>query len=231
MGVPGLTETVREQVRMGRLLPLGDPVPAGAGWIAEGAVRELLTGDAHAVPGARLLRLRFSPDTTAAPLGREERPAAGLTAGAVLLDAEVLLSGEEPLPQAAERVRTALTAGARALSLPVTAVDVRVAGLLEAEERPEEPGDGAPTVPDTPASRTPSRPGSTSGDTDARERAVVTAVTAPTGVRGTVPFPGPAGPSVRIAPTGEAGWVEVQLALARDADMGSTVAEAARAGA
>ncbi|MBB0232512.1 hypothetical protein FOE67_24270 [Streptomyces calidiresistens] len=60
---------------------------------------------------------------------------------------------------------------------------------------------------------------------------MVEAVTGPVGVRGTVPFPGPAGRSVRITPTDETGWVEVQLVLARDADAGATVAEAVRAGA
>ncbi|MCE7082238.1 hypothetical protein [Streptomyces sp. ST2-7A] len=233
-----MTETVREQVRMGRLLPLGDPVPAGTGWIAEGAAREVLIGDVAGVPGTRVLRLRFAPDGDAAPLGWEERPAAGLPRGAVRLEAEVLLSGEEPLPETADRVRTALTVGARTLSLPVTAVDVRVNGLLEpgtadaAAPEGTEP-DGTPTtVPDTPAARAPIGSDPTEGgDADPLARAVVAALTAIAGVRGTVPFPGPAGRSVRITPAGDTEWVEVQLALARASATGTTIAEAARAAA
>ncbi|MFJ2258106.1 nucleopolyhedrovirus P10 family protein [Streptomyces sp. NPDC087844] len=159
------TQAVRQQLGLGRLLPLGGP--GDGAWITEAAAVAVLRRAAHPVPGVRLGSLRLAlvdPDSAAEPA--VPPPPSALPPGPLRIDAEFAATPTEPLPTAASRLRAALTTTAvDALGLTVTEVDLRVTGLLEEgllEEgedppRPAEP-DPAPSAvphpsPDTDESR------------------------------------------------------------------------------
>jgi hypothetical protein len=129
------TRVVREQLGLGRLLPLGGP--RDGAWIAERAAESILRRAVAGVPGVRLGPLRI------APAGPDEAyepavppPPSALPPGPLRVTADCTASGAEPLPTAAARLRTALAeAATEAVGLTVTEVDLRVTGLGE-----EEPG-------------------------------------------------------------------------------------------
>lgn len=159
----GLARTVREQVALGRLLPLGGP--GDAAWITESAVAAALRRTADAVPGVRLGSVSLALDEAAEHFaaGGGAAPVGALPYGPILLSAEFAAGLEEPLPRSAERLRAALWSAARdRLGVPVHAVDLSVTGLLEAEPLAEGAREGTvvlepdppPAEPaDTPASR------------------------------------------------------------------------------
>ncbi|MEU1226023.1 hypothetical protein [Streptomyces sp. NPDC005828] len=124
----GWTAAVREHLASGRLLPLG---AAGDGaWITERAVRGVLGPAAAAVRGVVPGELRVGPDDRAEPEGLRITVDFGAVAG-------------RPLPELAEELRAALLGAARGgLGLRVTAVDLRVTELLDAE--PAAAGPAAP---------------------------------------------------------------------------------------
>jgi hypothetical protein len=147
-----LARTVREQVALGRLLPLGGPEDAA--WITERAAVSALRRVCGALPGMRLGEVAIVPDgadpdqdiSPAAPLG-------ALPHQPLRIEAGFAAAVDEPLPVAAERLRTALlTAAGEGIGLPVEAVDLEVTGLLDegdalapavppkAVEPPVEPG-------------------------------------------------------------------------------------------
>jgi hypothetical protein len=138
-----LARTVRQQVALGRLLPLG-----GAGdpaWIAESAAVRLLRGAAAGVAGVRVGRVAVAPaDEEAAAPGAAP---AGAPLGALphlplRVDAAFEAAAGEPVQVAAERLREALWVAARdAVGLDVAVVDLRVTGLIEDGDGPgAEPG-------------------------------------------------------------------------------------------
>jgi hypothetical protein len=153
-----LARTVREQVALGRLLPLGGPDDAA--WITERTAVAALREVCAALPGVRLGRVDVvtAPDgdggpddpglPAAAPLGALPHQTLRIRAG---FEAVV----GEPLPVMAERLRTALfaAAGEDGLGLPVRVVDLAVTGLIDdpgapsaavgsGRARPELEGDG-----------------------------------------------------------------------------------------
>ncbi|MFI9148830.1 nucleopolyhedrovirus P10 family protein [Streptomyces sp. NPDC053367] len=137
------TRVVREQLGLGRLLPLGGP--RDGAWIAESAAESILRRAVEGVPGVRLGPLRIAP---AGPDGTGEpavpAPPSALPPGPLRVTADFTASGTEPLPSAASRLRTALAgAAAEAVGLAVAEVDLRVTGLGE-----EEPGDEGRTPAD-----------------------------------------------------------------------------------
>ncbi len=151
-----LARTVRQQVALGRLLPLG-----GAGdpaWIVESAAVRLLRGAASGVPGVRVGRVTVAPaDEEAAASGAAPGTApAGAPLGALphlplRVDAAFEAAAGEPVQVAAERLREALWVAARdAVGLDVAAVDLRVTGLIEDGGGPgAEPGaEAAADAPD-----------------------------------------------------------------------------------
>ncbi|MET9775827.1 nucleopolyhedrovirus P10 family protein [Streptomyces sp. NPDC006367] len=130
------TRTVREQLGLGRLLPLGGP--RDGAWVAERAAREVLLAAARGVPGVRMERLRIGP--AAVEQSREPvvpPPPSGLPPGPLRVTADFAASVAEPLPAAAGRLRAVLaSAAAHRIGLAVTDIDLRATELLDAEPEP-----------------------------------------------------------------------------------------------
>ncbi|MFF9426502.1 hypothetical protein [Streptomyces sp. NPDC014746] len=167
----GWTAAVRDRLAPGRLLPLGT---AGDGaWITERAARGVLAPAAAAVRGAVPGTLRIGPDPTEAgddpaeagdgqagagdgPAGAGPFPvpAGGLGPGPLRITVDVGAVAGRPLPELSEELRAALLGAARdGVGLRVTAVDLRVTELLdaqppEAEQAPPPPGRPAPATDD-----------------------------------------------------------------------------------
>ncbi|MFH8470149.1 nucleopolyhedrovirus P10 family protein [Streptomyces sp. NPDC017991] len=138
------TQAVRQQLGLGRLLPLGGP--GDGAWITEAAAVAVLRRGVRPVPGVRLGSLRLAladPDSASEPA--VPPPPSALPPGPLRIDAEFAATPSEPLPVAASRLRTALIATATdALGLTVTEVDLRVTGLLEEGEGTPEPAGSDP---------------------------------------------------------------------------------------
>ncbi|MFD0310677.1 nucleopolyhedrovirus P10 family protein [Streptomyces sp. NPDC127119] len=138
------TQAVRQQLGLGRLLPLGGP--GDGAWITEAAAVAVLRRAVRPVQGVRLGSLRLAladPDSASEPA--VPPPPSALPPGPLRIDAEFAALPTEPLPAAASRLRAALTATAvDALGLTVTEVDLRVTGLLEEGGGPPEPADSGP---------------------------------------------------------------------------------------
>ncbi|MGA5710146.1 hypothetical protein ACPCK8_27410 [Streptomyces cellulosae] len=140
------TRMVRQQVGLGRFLPLGGPYDGA--WIAEraagGALREAAERE---VPEVRLDGIRLGladPDRAADPA--VPPPPSALPPGPLRLTAEFAATAVWPLPETASRLRTALAVAAtERLGLDVAEVDLRVTELLD-----EEPGAGRGGTAGTP---------------------------------------------------------------------------------
>ncbi|MFG2785650.1 nucleopolyhedrovirus P10 family protein [Streptomyces prunicolor] len=124
-------QAVRHQLRLGRLLPLGDR-PDGA-WIAERAAEGVLRDAARQVRGVRLGALRIAladPENAHEPA--VPPPPGALPPGPLRITADFAAVATEPLPATASRLRTALaTAAAERLGLVVDEVDLQVTVLLD----------------------------------------------------------------------------------------------------
>ncbi|MFE2049121.1 nucleopolyhedrovirus P10 family protein [Streptomyces sp. NPDC059459] len=140
------THTVREQLGLGRLLPLGGREDGA--WIAERAAREVLLSAARRVAGVRPGTLRIAAaDPAESVEAAVPAPPSALPPGPLRVTADfaatVGSAAAEPLPATAARLRAALAAAARELGLAVTDVDLRATALLDADAEPEptpEPG-------------------------------------------------------------------------------------------
>ncbi|MFG2311608.1 nucleopolyhedrovirus P10 family protein [Streptomyces sp. NPDC048566] len=129
-------QAVRHQLRLGRLLPLGEA--RDGAWITEEAAESVLRRAAASVGGVRLGRLRIAlvdPDGTDAPA--VPAPPSALAPGPLRVAAECAVAadpgdvGAQALPVAADRLRRALSAAAtHRLGLEVSEVDLRVTELL-----------------------------------------------------------------------------------------------------
>nr|WP_308309241.1 nucleopolyhedrovirus P10 family protein [Streptomyces sp. CHD11] len=140
------THAVRQQVGLGRLVPLGGA--RDGAWIAERAAAVLLR---HAVardtPGVRLDGLRIGlagpqdADGPAVP-----PPPGALPPGPLRLAARFAATAAQPLPVTASGLRAALAgAAAERIGLAVTEVDLCVTELLDTE----------PPTPPAPLAREP----------------------------------------------------------------------------
>ncbi|AEM86302.1 hypothetical protein [Streptomyces violaceusniger] len=149
-----LAQTVREQLRLGRLLPLGGREDGS--WITEHAAGEVLRRAADQIPDAHLGALRIAPadpDTTATPA--VPPPPSALPPGTLRIAAECGATLEEPLPVTADRLRDVLLdAATDRLGLLVEAVDVRVTDVL-AELPAPPPAAPRPHRPQPPPRPTP----------------------------------------------------------------------------
>ncbi|GGY36531.1 nucleopolyhedrovirus P10 family protein [Streptomyces djakartensis] len=135
------TQTVRHQLGLGRLLPLGDA--RDGAWIAERAAETVLRSAAGDAPGVRLGALRV---TLADPADFREpavpAPPSALPPGPLRVTAEAEATASQPLPTTASRLRVTLaTAATERLGLTVAEVDLRVTDLLDEEPEP------GPSVP------------------------------------------------------------------------------------
>ncbi|WHX21742.1 nucleopolyhedrovirus P10 family protein [Streptomyces malaysiensis subsp. malaysiensis] len=126
-----LAQTVREQLRLGRLLPLGEREDGS--WITERAAAEVLGRAATEVPDAHLGSLRIAPaDPDAVEGPAVPPPPSALPPGPLRIAAECGATLAEPLPVTADRLRDVLLAAAAdRLGLLVEAVDIRVTEVLE----------------------------------------------------------------------------------------------------
>ncbi|WP_370411568.1 hypothetical protein [Streptomyces fradiae] len=136
-----------------RLLPLGEA--ADGAWIAERAVRGALLEAARGVRGLApdALRFRLADDTGDAPF---PVPPGGLPPGPLRVTLDFAAVAGRPLPELADRLRTALLRTAEgSLGLVVAEVDLRVTELLDAlpDSPPPTgpPGRTSPPAPDDPA--------------------------------------------------------------------------------
>lgn len=160
-------QAVREQVGLGRLLPLG--AAADGAWIAERAAAGVLRRAAAEVRGARVTALRvglaegaWSRAEPAAGPTVGPPPVSALPYGELRIAAECDAATDRPMTATADTLREVLRRGAEArLGLRVAAVDIHVAGLLEAPQNAAEadgtdgtaatrPGHGAPPGPPGP---------------------------------------------------------------------------------
>ncbi|MEU6983396.1 hypothetical protein ABZ946_08215 [Streptomyces sp. NPDC046324] len=140
----GRSGSVRERLKPGRLLPLGE-AKDGA-WLTERAAREVLLRGLTAVRGVVPGKLRVG----LAEVGPEAPfavPPGGLPPGPLRITGEFAMeagpAADRPLPVVAEEVRTALFATAeRDLGLAIAAVDLRVTGFAEGS-----PDSGVATPP------------------------------------------------------------------------------------
>ncbi|NEB01325.1 nucleopolyhedrovirus P10 family protein [Streptomyces sp. SID13726] len=151
------TRTVRHQLGLGRLLPLGGP--RDGAWIAEEAAQAVLRSAVAALPDVRLGALRIGlADPDGARESAVPAPPSALPPGPLRLAADFEATPAEPLPVTAERLRTALAGTATdLLGLDLGEVDLRVTGLLDEDTghspvrrpeppRPQEAGPGDETL-------------------------------------------------------------------------------------
>ncbi|MFI8308592.1 nucleopolyhedrovirus P10 family protein [Streptomyces sp. NPDC085927] len=134
------TRTVRQQLGLGRLLPLGGP--RDGAWIFERAAGTVLRrAVARAEPGIRLDGLRIAlaaPEEAVEPV--VPAPPSALPPGSLRVTARFAATAAEPLPVTADRLRAVLSrAAAERIGLVVTEVDLGVTELLDAEAGPAGP--------------------------------------------------------------------------------------------
>ncbi|MEV0374268.1 hypothetical protein AB0I10_31450 [Streptomyces sp. NPDC050636] len=199
MAANQLAQTVRQQLGIGRVLPLGGP--ADGAWITEQAATEVLRTAVGSRTGVRVGTLRLSvaePDD--APEPAVPAPPSALPPGPLRIEADFAAVADRPLPAIADGLRAALlTASDRELGLVVSTVDLRVSGLLEADEAGE--AAVSPPTPATPtADRTPTvAPDGRTGSTQASPEGAAAAALAVPGVARLAPALGGLSRPVRLA--------------------------------
>ncbi|CAL9416929.1 hypothetical protein SUDANB176_01783 [Streptomyces sp. enrichment culture] len=176
-------QRVRQQVGLGRFLPLGGP--RDGAWIAERAAETVLRHAVRGVPDVRLDKLRIAladPDRTHEPV--VPPPPSALPPGALRLTAEFAATAAQPLPTTASRLRAVLAdAAAERVGLSVTEVDLRVTELLDGEPSPAPPA-APPGEPAPPAAGEPGEPGGSEAEHVAAAVLAVPGVTRLTGTPG-----------------------------------------------
>ncbi|MBL1110374.1 Asp23/Gls24 family envelope stress response protein [Streptomyces sp. 5-8] len=126
----GVMNIVRSEARLGRLLPLADPVLDLR--IAESAAAKVLRQAADNVPGVRAAACRLAP--------ADNSDAADGVAVALTLAASL----DRPLPERTDEVRRAVIhAAERTIGLHVTAVDITVIEALDPPHTPDPPSPGS----------------------------------------------------------------------------------------
>jgi hypothetical protein len=132
-----LARTVREQVALGRLLPLGEA--GDTAWITESAAVGALRRAAQALPGVRLGAVALALDESGPAVGGvgDAAPTGALPHLPLRIAADFEAALDEPLPRTADRLRAALWATAQDwLGVPVHSVDLAVTGLLDGGSAP-----------------------------------------------------------------------------------------------
>lgn len=137
---------VRQQVGLGRFLPLGGRHDGA--WIAERAAGAVLRRAAERdVPEVRMDGIRIGlADPGAAAEPAVPAPPSALPPGPLRLTAEFAATAAWPLPETVSRLRAALAVTAtERIGLEVTEVDLRVTDLLDTEPAAERTGAGGTT--------------------------------------------------------------------------------------
>ncbi|WP_369270182.1 nucleopolyhedrovirus P10 family protein [Streptomyces sp. R11] len=132
----GWTQAVRQQLGLGRLLPLGSA--RDGAWISERAAEAALRRATEDMRGVRLDALRIGltdpEDTQEAAV---PPPPSALPPGPLRVTADFAATAAEALPTTADRLRGLLaTAATERLGLTVTEVDLRVTALLDEDAEP-----------------------------------------------------------------------------------------------
>lgn len=186
MELDRLTRAVREQVALGRVLPLG--TPADALWITERAAAGVLRAALAPVAGVRLgtLRIGSAAPTGGAPeeSGVPGRPPEGADAvippgavprGPLRIAAAITAGTDRPLPDVTAALRRELYDAAHdRLGLDIAAIDLDVTALTDGTE-PGQPSGGGETEP-APAEPPDASGGGAPGLVDERLRDAVRAV-------------------------------------------------------
>ncbi|MGI5374413.1 nucleopolyhedrovirus P10 family protein [Streptomyces sp. CA-251387] len=130
------TQAVRNQLGLGRLLPLGGA--RDGAWISEKAAEAVLKRAAEDMRGVRLGTLRIAlTDPEDAQEAAVPPPPSALPPGPLRVTADFAATATEPLPATADRLRELLAAAAtERLGLTVTEVDLRVTALLDDDVEP-----------------------------------------------------------------------------------------------
>ncbi|MGW5209660.1 nucleopolyhedrovirus P10 family protein [Streptomyces sp. NPDC004051] len=131
------TRAVRQQLGLGRLLPLGGP--RDGAWISEAAAGEVLRrAVVRDEPGVRVDGLRIAladPQDVGEPV--VPPPPSALPPGALRVTVGFAATAAEPLPVTADRLRAVLSrAAAERIGLVVAEVDLRVTELLDPQAGP-----------------------------------------------------------------------------------------------
>lgn len=126
-----LARAVREQLTLGRLLPLGGP--ADGAWLTEQAARSVLRRAEARVAGARLGSLRIGlADPARAARPAVPAPVSALPPGPLRIGVTCVAVAGQPLQSVTQELRTALHACAtERLGLEIDSIDLRVTELLE----------------------------------------------------------------------------------------------------
>ncbi|MFD5398201.1 hypothetical protein ACFWJW_28850 [Streptomyces sp. NPDC127097] len=228
MAVNQWAQTVRTQLGIGRLLPLGGP--ADGSWITEQAAAGALRASADTPAGVRLGSLRLSvADPGHAPEPAVPAPPSALPPGPLRIEAEFAAVADRPLPVLADQVRAALLeASIQGLGLVVGVVDLRVSGLLEADETTTE-GASAGSAPQREVPPAAPSTGDRTGATQEGAAGVAVVARGVAGVARLAPVLG--GPSRPVRLTD--GHALIQLATApghRALDVACAVRQAVAAG-
>ncbi|MFI9231842.1 hypothetical protein [Streptomyces rimosus] len=200
-----LVTAVRQQLGLGRLLPLGGP--ADGTWVAERPAAGVLREAGDALPGLRVGTVRLSlAEPDAAPEPSVPAPPSALPPGPLRIEADFAATAGRPVPASAGLLREALLSRAERLGLEVSAVDLRATDLLDEDEGGDDAagGGGGPEA----ARMAPGQAGATAESADPLETAVLRVP----GVVRLVPALGALSRPVRH----EDGHVLVQLAVAAD---------------
>ncbi|WP_030372214.1 hypothetical protein [Streptomyces rimosus] len=201
-----LVTAVRQQLGLGRLLPLGGP--ADGAWVAERPAAGVLREAGDALPGLRVGTVRLSlAEPDAAPEPSVPAPPSALPPGPLRIEADFAATAGRPVPASAGLLREALlTCCAERLGLEVSAVDLRATDLLDEDEGGDDAagGGGGPEA----ARMALGQAGATAESADPLETAVLRVP----GVVRLVPALGALSRPVRH----EDGHVLVQLAVAAD---------------
>lgn len=186
-----LAQAVRQQLGLGRLLPLGEA--RDGAWLTEHAATGVLRTVAGSVPGVRVTTLRIDladPARVVEPV--VPAPPTARWPGPLRVTGEFLATAGQPLPTSAERLRTALyEAATERLGLLVESVDLQVTGLLDGAEA-DEPDLDKPEAEPTGA-RNPAAPGQGTAGAGAGRSVAATgrdAAGAGRGVAGSAPATG-----------------------------------------
>ncbi|MFJ9614511.1 hypothetical protein [Streptomyces noursei] len=201
---------VREQLGIGRVLPLGGP--ADGAWITERAARAALLRAPGTPPGVRLAALRLSlaaPDDAPAPT--VPAPPSALPPGPLRIAADFTAPPGRPLPALAALLRTALlTTAEDGLGLRVGAVDLRVTDLLDGADGGREGFRNGPRDDEAPGGEDAAREGAGPGGDEREPAGLAARVLAVPGVARLAPAL--AGRSRPVTRTG--GHVLIQLTTA-----------------
>ncbi|MGP4001943.1 nucleopolyhedrovirus P10 family protein [Streptomyces sp. 8N706] len=205
---------VRQQLGLGRLLPLGGPKDGA--WITERAASDVLRGAVAPRTGVRFDRLRIGLADAGSAVGSAvPAPPSALPTGPLSIEADFAAPLRLPLQATSQKVREALlTAADERLGLTVVEVDLRVTDLLE-----------TPSSTKGPESRPGPPAGEPAGEPEPHPEAVAVPLAQPGGevAAAAVAVPGVtrlaaalSGPAVRVEDRDhpERRHVQVQLAIA-----------------